>query len=121
MYNISPQIIYVKYVSLIIFPLPILLLLYCAYLFIKMRKLKTTTYQYIAAEVVHKERAEYDWSNNQHCITFSFANGEVKRIPVQPDVYGVLMVGDTGMLAFKERKKDILFISFERNVYSHSF
>ncbi len=50
---------------------------------------------------------------NKLYVTFSFEDGAEKRVRVPDEAYVALAYGDTGVLTFKERKEEAVFIAFE--------
>ena len=50
---------------------------------------------------------------NKLYVTFSFEDGAEKRVRVSDEAYVALAYGDSGVLTFKERKEEAVFIAFE--------
>lgn len=71
-------------------------------------KWKTIPEQQMTAVVVGNRIRE-----NKLYVTFSFEDGAEKRVRVPDEAYVALAHGDTGVLTFKERKEEAVFIAFE--------
>ena len=71
-------------------------------------KWKTIPEQQMTAVVVGNKIRE-----NKLYVTFSFEDGAEKRVRVPDEAYVALAYGDSGVLTFKERKEEAVFIAFE--------